>query len=373
VASPTRAAHNTGPMKKAVVTFMLPGNNWSGGVRVTVLMGNLLLNRGHRVRIVRPKVEFSPVGNLRSIASRLKQVFPGQHESGWLQAFAGTIELYKEINEIAFEPGEIVIGVGTYVVPHLQKLRAMHVTKVRYNHGFPAKMTEEYRAAWSLRMPTITVSNTLVPRLEQLAGEAVRAVIPNGIDPAQYYPVAGVKRDAIGTIFSVHPNKAPQDIIRLVNRVGEAFPEVPRLVFSTERRPRDLSDCGYEQCPSIDRVREIYSQSLVWLLASHTEGLPGPVLEAMACGAVVISTDNEGSLEVIRDGVNGLIVPKSDFGAFVEKIRLVLSDQTLRNNLAQGGFETVERFTWANAADRMEEFLDDVLRETERKTAAPVS
>jgi L-malate glycosyltransferase len=120
-------------------------------------------------------------------------------------------------------------------------------------------------------------------------------------------------------------------------------------------------------------VREIYSQSLVWLLASHTEGLPGPALEAMACGAVVISTDNEGSLEVIRDGVNGLIVPKSDFGAFVEKIRLILSDQTLRNNLAQGGFETVERFTWANAADRMEEFLDDVLRETERKTAAPVS
>ena len=360
-------------MKKAIVTFMLPGNNWSGGVRVTVLMGNLLLNRGHRVRIVRPKVEFSPVVNLRSIASRFKQVFPGQHESGWLQTFSGTIELYKDINEIEFEQGEIVIGVGTYMIPHLQKLRAEHVTKVRYNHGFPAGMTDEYRAAWSVRMPTITVSNTLVARLEQLTGEAVRAVIPNGIDPAQYYPVAGAKREAIGTIFSLHPNKAPQDIIRLVNRVAEAFPEVPRLVFSTERRPRSLSDCGYERCPSIDRVREIYSESLVWLLASHSEGLPGPVLEAMACGAVVISTDNEGSLEVIQDGVNGLIVPKGDFDTFIEKIRLVLSDRTLRNNLAQAGFETVERFTWANAADRMEEFLDGALQGLDRKTATPVS
>ncbi len=93
----------------------------------------------------------------------------------------------------------------------------------------------------------------------------------------------------------------------------------------------------------------------------------------MACGAVVISTDNDGSLEVIKDGVNGLIVPKGDFDTFVEKIRLVLCDETLRNNLAQGGFETVESFTWANAADRMEEFLDGVLRETDRKTAAPVS
>src|SRR4029077_11136982 len=109
-------------MKKPVVTFVLPGNNWSGGVRVTVLMGNLLLNRGHRVRIVRPKAEFSSGGNLRSLAARLKQVFAGRRESGWLQTFAGVTELYWDINEIAFEPGEIVIGVGTYVVPHLQKL-----------------------------------------------------------------------------------------------------------------------------------------------------------------------------------------------------------------------------------------------------------
>jgi glycosyltransferase involved in cell wall biosynthesis len=358
-------------MKKAAVTFVLPGNNWSGGVRVTVLMGNLLLDRGYRVRIIRPKA--GPVQDLSSLASRLRQILPGLQESGWLQTFAGPVEPYRDINDIQFEQGEIVIGVGTYVVPQLQKLRAKHVNKVRYNHGFPAKMTEEYRAAWSARMPTITVSKILVPQLERLTGEAVRAVIPNGIDPAQYYPADGIKRNAIGTIFSLHPNKAPRDIIRLVNCVAEAFPEVPRLVFSTERRPRDLGDCTYERCPSIDRVREIYSQSLVWLLASHTEGLPGPVLEAMACGAVVISTDNEGSLEVIQDGVNGLIVPKSDFEAFVEKIRLVLHNETLRNNLAQGGFETVERFTWANAADRMEEFLFGLLRETDAKTATSVS
>jgi glycosyltransferase involved in cell wall biosynthesis len=360
-------------MKKAVVTFVLPGNNWSGGVRVTVLMGNLLLNRGHRVRIILPRTGCFPSGTLSLLASRLKQVFPVRYDSGWLQSFAGTIEPYRDINEIEFEPGEIVIGVGTYVVPELQKLRAECVTKVRYNHGFPATMTEEYEAAWSIRMPTITVSNTLAPRLERLAGEPVRAVIPNGIDPTQYFPVAGVKRDAIGTIFSLHPNKAPRDIVRLVNHVAATFPEVPRLIFSTERRPRDLGDCSYERCPPIERVREIYSQSLVWLLASHTEGLPGPVLEAMACGAVVISTDNEGSLEVIQDGMNGLIVPKGDFDAFVEKIRLVLRNETLRKSLVHGGFETVKRFGWANATDRMEEFLDDVLREKDRKAAASVA
>jgi glycosyltransferase involved in cell wall biosynthesis len=355
-------------MKKVVVTFVLPGNNWSGGVRVTVLMGNLLLERGHRIRIVHPKPRFHPWGNLSSFLSQPKRILVGRQAKGWLETFAGKIEQYRDINELEFEQHEIVIGVGTYMVPQLQNLRAGHVTKVRYNHGFPARMTDEYRAAWSLSMPTITVSKTLVPQLERLSAEKVRAVIPNGIDIAQYHPVAGVKRDAIGTIFSLHPNKAPQDIIRLVNRVAEVLPDTPRLVFSTERRPRELVECCYEQCPPIDRVRETYSRSLIWLLASHTEGLPGPVLEAMACGAVVISTDNDGSVEVIQDGVNGLIVPKSDFDAFMEKIRLVLSDDTLRKRLAQGGFETVKKYTWANAADRMEEFLDEISRETEMKT-----
>jgi glycosyltransferase involved in cell wall biosynthesis len=349
-------------MKNAIVTFVLPGNNWSGGVRVTSLMGNLLIDRGHRVRIVHPKPTHKPLFNLLSPFFSLKQSSSKPYHKGWLDAFSGPIEQYGDINELTFEQGEIVIGVGTYMVPHLQRLRAGHVIKVRYNHGFPARMTDEYRAAWSFPMPTITVSSTLVPELERMSKGKVQAVIPNGIDTTQYFPVAGVRRDSVGTIFSLHPNKAPQDIIRLVNRVAEAFPNLPRLVFSTERRPRGMNDCSYERCPPINRVREIYSRSLVWLLASHTEGLPGPVLEAMACGAVIISTDNAGSLEVIQDGVNGLIVPKGDFDGFIEKIRLVLSDENLRKRLTEGGFETVKKFTWANAADRMELFLDGLSR-----------
>ncbi|MBV8282455.1 MAG: glycosyltransferase family 4 protein [Candidatus Eremiobacteraeota bacterium] len=284
----------------------------------------------------------------------------GGTDPGWLKTFGGRIEQYRDINELEFERGEIVIGVGTYMIRDLINLRAQDVIKIRYNHGFPARMTDEYRLAWSASMPTITVSNTLVPEIERLSGTKVRAVIPNGIDTDQYFPVRGIERDAIGTIFAVHPNKAPQDIVALMNRVAQEFPSVPRLVFSTERRPRGLGDCHYQRSPRIERVREIYSQAVVWLLASHTEGLPAPPLEAMACGAVVISTDNDGSLEVIQDGVNGLIVPKSDFDAFIEKIRLVLSNDLLRKRLVQGGFETVKRFTWANAADRMERFLEEL-------------
>jgi glycosyltransferase involved in cell wall biosynthesis len=349
-------------MKKFVITFMLPGDNRSGGVRVTAIMGNLLLERGYHVRIVLPKNSFFSLRNFASLISKVKNPFAEQNVTGWLHTFIGTIEKYGNINELEFRQGEIVIAVGSFTLVDLIKINSSNITKVRYNHGFPIIMTDEYMTAMSVPMPTITVSNTLVPELERLTGNKVMAVIPNGIDTSQYFPVSTVKRDSIGTIYSSHPNKAPADIIRLMNRIEEVFPSVNRVVFSTESKPRELNNCHYEQYPNIERVRELYSKSIIWLLASHTEGLPGPVLEAMACGAVVISADNDGSLEVVKDGMNGLIVPKGDIELFIKKIQEVLTDNTLRERLVHGGYDTVSKFTWTAAADLMENFLGSITK-----------
>jgi glycosyltransferase involved in cell wall biosynthesis len=341
---------------KRRVTFVLPGDNWSGGVRVTVIMGNLLLTRGYQVRIAARDHRMFSVDGAKARLARLGRRVGVPRDTGWLQKFSGKIERYVDLNDLAFEPGEVVIAVGTYMVQEVRSLRK-DVIRVRYNHGFPAQMTDEYRTAWSVPMRTITVSNTLVHRLEELSGQKVLAVVPNGIDTTEYFPVPAVPRDSIGTIYSSHPNKAPHDILRLLNTIGVEFPSVARLVFSAEPRPAGLSPCHYERFPSVERAREIYSRSVVWLLASYTEGLPAPVLEAMACGAVVISSDNDGSLEVVKDGVNGLIVPKGNIDAFIDRIRTVFSDDALRRRLVQGGLETVQTLTWATAADRMDDFL----------------
>ena len=339
-------------MQHRDITFVLPGDNLSGGVRVTAIMARLLLARGYNVRIVHPTRWRQIWSDPSGITDHLKP--PG----GWLRTFPGNVETYANINRLTFRSGEIVIGVGTYTIGDLQRIRSRDVIKVRYNHGLPARMTAKARAAWSLPLPTITVSPTLVPQLEALSGLPVQAVIPNGIDLAEYYPVPGTPRDAIGTIFSLHPNKAPDDIIRLLDGVRTTFPDVPRLVFSTEPRPSALTSCHYERTPSVTRVRELYSRSIAWLLASHNEGLPAPMLEAMACGAVAISTDNDGSLAVIRDGVNGLIVPRGDITAFLDRIHRVRNDAKLRERLTRGGYETVARFTWEKAVTRMQAFLD---------------
>jgi glycosyltransferase involved in cell wall biosynthesis len=338
---------------KPAVTFVLPGDGRSGGVRVTVIMANLLRQRGYPVRIALPH----PRETLRTRLSRLSaSLFRRDRQGGFLHEFTGEAVRYGHLDELAYRDGEIVIAVGTYSVPDVRALTKPAI-KLRFNHGFPARPDALQEQAWRGSMPTITVSNTLVPRLERESGEKVLAVVPNGIDTKIYYPDAAVVRDGIGAVYNGHPNKAPEDMRAVLAGAHQKWPTLPQYIFSTERQPAELSHARYTQLPTVDEARRIYSRSRIWLLTSRTEGLPGVVLEAMACGCVVISTDNDGSLEILRHEQNGIIVPRGDVAAFLSAIERLQSDDALVGRLAAGALESVKRFTWSAAGDRMEAVL----------------
>lgn len=340
----------------ADITFVLPGDHRSGGVRVTVLMANLLLERKHDVRIVCPERQMLSKDGLKQIVRR---ALGRNRNGGWLHQFRGRLENYGKLDDLDYKEDEVVIAVGTYMVAEVRAMKKP-VMKVRFNHGFPARPDAAQEAAWHGRMPTITVSHTLVPRLQAQTDGSVWGVVPNGIDPNEYYLDPAIPRDGIGALYNPHPNKAPENMLAVLRDCRKRWPDVPQRVFSTEARPEGLEHVEFTRLPSVDEARGIYNQSKVWLLTSRTEGLPGVVLEAMACGCVVVSTDNEGSLEILRDGENGVIIPVDDNSAQVEAVGKVLANEPLRKLLETGAQTTIQEFTWERAADRMEAFLQDL-------------
>jgi glycosyltransferase involved in cell wall biosynthesis len=319
-------------------------------------MANLLLERGHAVRIVHPRTRLLTRGGFKTALRDI--LIRNNRNAGWLHQFRGEVLSYRTLDALDYSAGEIVIAVGTYMVADVRAM-AKPVIRVRFNHGFPARPNAEQEAAWCGRMPTITVSNTLVPRLQKQTDGSVWGVVPNGIDTGDYHVEAGVPRDGIGALYNPHSNKAPENLIAVLKACHERWPEVPQRVFSTESRPAGLEHVEFTRLPAVDAARRIYSRSKVWVLTSRTEGLPGVVLEAMACGCVVVSTDNEGSLEIMRDGENGVIVSRDDVLGQIEAIGRVIADEPLRECLASGAVETARSFTWERAADRMEAFLRD--------------
>jgi phosphatidylinositol alpha-mannosyltransferase len=74
----------------------------------------------------------------------------------------------------------------------------------------------------------------------------------------------------------------------------------------------------------------------------------------MAAGVPVVATDIPGYREVVRDGIDGLLVPPGDPAALSEAVERVLSEPDLARALAEAGRERAEAFSWDAVVPRLE-------------------
>ncbi len=91
-----------------------------------------------------------------------------------------------------------------------------------------------------------------------------------------------------------------------------------------------------------------YSSALALVMPSFYEGFGLPLLEAMACGCPVICSNTSSLPEVA--GEAALLFPPHDAKELASKIKLLLTEPSIRNKLIQKGFERIEHFSWEKAA-----------------------
>ncbi len=82
------------------------------------------------------------------------------------------------------------------------------------------------------------------------------------------------------------------------------------------------------------QLKELYAKADIFVFPTLGDCFPNVVIEAMAAGLPVVSTDVGALREQIEDGINGLIVPPSNAGALVAAVRALKSDETKRAAMA---------------------------------------
>lgn len=91
-----------------------------------------------------------------------------------------------------------------------------------------------------------------------------------------------------------------------------------------------------------DDVRPFIQQSSVFVLPSYHEGTPKTVLENMACGRAIITTDAPGCRETVIEGLNGFLVPIQNVDALIEKMILFIEKPHLAKKMGEEGRKMVE-------------------------------
>lgn len=108
-------------------------------------------------------------------------------------------------------------------------------------------------------------------------------------------------------------------------KLDPVSPETKRMFLENSR----VTFAGWQQ-----DIRPYLAASDIFVFPSYREGFPNVVLQAGAMGLPSIVTDINGSSEIIRDGMNGVIIPPRDTEALWKAMRNMLTDEAARRKMA---------------------------------------
>lgn len=129
----------------------------------------------------------------------------------------------------------------------------------------------------------------------------------------------------------------PKVVFRLVGWIDSNPDAIARAELDAWTAHGTLEFLG-----KLDDVRPAIAASTVYVLPSYREGTPRTVLEAMAMGRPIITTDAPGCRETVIDGENGFLVPVKSVDALVEAMLKFIEDPTLVPRMGKRSREIAE-------------------------------
>jgi glycosyltransferase involved in cell wall biosynthesis len=176
----------------------------------------------------------------------------------------------------------------------------------------------------------------------------------SGVDLDHYTPEPVPAEPSFLMIARYLRDKGIREYGAAAARLKSEFPEVRiRLAGWLDEGPDSIGKAeldsmvagGVEDLGRLDDVRPAIADSAVYVLPSYREGTPRTVLEAMAMGRAVITTDAPGCRGTVVDGENGLLVPVADPDALYAAMRRFVVEPDLARGMGEASLRLVrEKF-----------------------------
>jgi len=169
-------------------------------------------------------------------------------------------------------------------------------------------------------------------------------------------------------------DKGINELLSAFDKLSKENKNVKLILVGPEERELDpisnISQDILESNKSItsvgwqEDVRPFLAQSDVFVFPSYREGFPNVVMQAGAMELPSIVTDINGSNEIIKDGVNGLIIPVKDENAIYENMKLLAEDTELREQLSKPSRQMIidryeQKFVWEALLEEYNKLLKE--------------
>jgi len=175
------------------------------------------------------------------------------------------------------------------------------------------------------------------------------------------------KQDFIASVGYLDDNKNHTMLLHAFGKIADEYPTMQLVIYGEGETRTKLEALIREkkledrvQLPGrVDNVAEKLCRARIFALTSNTEGMPNALMEAMALGLPVISTDCPcgGPAELIQNGVNGILIPVGDAYALADAFRKILEDNEFEKKLG----ENAQQSAWRLAPDCVYREWEDYL------------
>ena len=170
--------------------------------------------------------------------------------------------------------------------------------------------------------------------------------------------------DRLLAAFAKCAEKHPEWTLRIVGE-GAERPSLQELTIKLRLESRIRLDTVTKE------PEKVFRDSDLFVLSSRYEGFPTVLLEAMACGLAVISFDcPSGPREIIRHGIDGVLVPPDDVEALAKAMDRLMGAQQQRRRLAAHAVEVSERFGLSRVMAMWSDVLGQAARAGRRTQAS---
>lgn len=238
---------------------------------------------------------------------------------------------------------------------------------------------------WPERLKVSSINDHLIFCSHALIAECnmesrSTTVIYHGVDTSLFYPAKKpFKPENCKKILFVGrlvEFKGPEMLLQSVHILIQQYKQVPNQVSMVGEGDKSYVDFLAKKVqtlnlepyikffPPVSRkdLRDIYvSHTLLVFPSLWNEPFSITLLEAMACGIPIISTDTGGSKEILKNEENCLLFEKKSSQDLADKIDRLLRDSSLRKRLTENAFETIKEYSLDKMADKIENYLKGIL------------
>lgn len=225
------------------------------------------------------------------------------------------------------------------------------------------EVTEKYLCStYRYGFKNIVVSSWLKNIVDNYA-VAPSILIKNPIDTTIYkckVPQKNRKKHTIGLLYHTAEIKGVKYALAALDKLRMIYNDLEVYMFGMFPEPENLQNwIHYQRGASQLETVEIYNKIQVFLCASIEEGYGLTGLEAMACGACLVSTAYKGVMEYAENDYNALLSPVKDVDSLVKNVQRIFKNQKEAERLSRNGIDSVKKFSWDNAIDKWITLLDE--------------